>query len=399
MLRGNDLRLLARSLLDHLGVETSVLVFLYSGEETAELVILDSAGSYGDLERVQISPDIAELTSLEKSRMLNPHEIRVLTKTVPCLQIQRAIGHVVSVSNRPVGLLVAINPAKDVDSDVDSLDIFNALGMRLSTILENRGLSDEVSELTERVEALDRLLESKDRLIASVSHELRTPLTSVIGMSVLARDIARDSESAEVVEMLNLVVEQGTEMSNIIDDLLAHASNSADAMAMHTERFDLAEEVAIIATTHNLEAPAADGGLWVFADRLRVRQIVRNLITNARRYGGERVWLAYGIRSDRLSISVVDDGFGVSEGAEETIFEPYKSAHAAAGRQGSVGLGLALSQSMAQMMGGEVTYERRDGETWFSLELPAVKSIAVTVDDSDSAKIHDLEVERAIRQA
>ena len=177
------------------------------------------------------------------------------------------------------------------------------------------------------------------------------------------------------------------------------ASASADGVAIHSERFDLVREVGIIATTHGLDAPSTQGGLWVVADRLRVRQIVRNLITNAKRYGGEHVWLAYGIRSDRVSISVVDDGPGVSAGSEEAVFEPYHSDHSSIGWPGSLGLGLSLSRSMARLMDGNVTYERRDGETWFNLELPAVAGFRNHAADAESARVHDLELERALRQA
>ena len=398
MLRGDDLRVLAKSLWDQLGVETSVLVFLAPGDDSnADALVIDSSGSHGDLERVELSSAIGELSSLAASRLLLAHEIEALGVSLSALEIRSAIVHVMRTGRRPVGLLIAINPDQERLADnSSSLATLDSLGARLSTILENRGLSNEVAELTARVEKLDRLLETKDRLIASVSHELRTPLTSVIGMSALARDLAMDTVAVEVVEMLNLVVEQGTEMSNIIDDLLAHASSSADAMAVHAERFDLTQEVEIIATTQDLDAPSTQGGLWVVADRLRVRQIVRNLITNAKRYGGEHVWLAYGIRSDRVSISVVDDGPGVSAGAEETIFEPYQSDH---GWPGSLGLGLSLSRSMAQLMSGNVTYARRDGETWFTLELPAVTGVTNAAAGVESARVHDLELERALRQA
>ena len=401
MLRGNDLRVLAQTLSDHLGVESAVLVFLSHGDDSsADALVIDSSGSHGDLERIELNTVVGALTSLESSRFLDSREIEALEACLSGADIRSAIVHVLRASRQPLGLLIAIDPDEErLDAKPGSFHTLDSLGATLSTILENRGLSNEVSELTARVEALDRLVESKDRLIASVSHELRTPLTSVIGMSTLARDIASDSVATEVIEMLNLVVEQGTEMSNIIDDLLAHASASADGLAIHSERFDLVREVGIIATTHGLDAPSTQGGLWVVADRLRVRQIVRNLITNAKRYGGEHVWLAYGIRSDRVSISVVDDGPGVSAGAEEAVFEPYQSDHSSIGWPGSLGLGLSLSRSMAQLMSGNVTYARRDAETWFTLELPAVAGLTNQTADAESARVHDLELERALRQA
>jgi len=128
-----------------------------------------------------------------------------------------------------------------------------------------------------------------------------------------------------------------------------------------------------VAAATDLILPEINGPLYAFADPLRVRQVIRNLITNARRYGGPTVRLDLSrVGEDMVSVSVVDDGLGVPPGSEQMIFEAYVSVHDQAGQPGSVGLGLALalSLSMAHMMGGDLSYSRRGDETWFTLTLP-----------------------------
>jgi signal transduction histidine kinase len=76
-------------------------------------------------------------------------------------------------------------------------------------------------------------------------------------------------------------------------------------------------------------------------------------------------------KANTVAVAVVDNGADVPPGSEETIFEPYRSAHDQARQPGSVGLGLALSRSLARLMHGDVTYSRRGQNTWFELTLPA----------------------------
>jgi signal transduction histidine kinase len=97
--------------------------------------------------------------------------------------------------------------------------------------------------------------------------------------------------------------------------------------------------MAIVASAHQLEPPEIDGAAWAHADPLRTRQILRNLITNARRYGGSSIRLVIAPDASFARVSVVDDGPGVPAAQAVAIFEPYRSAHDQRGQPGSVGLG------------------------------------------------------------
>ena len=88
---------------------------------------------------------------------------------------------------------------------------------------------------------------------------------------------------------------------------------------------------------------------------------------------------------DFVTVSVVDDGHGVPLSDEVSIFEPYHSAHDQRTQPGSVGLGLSVSRSMARMMGGELSYSRRLGETLFTLRLPAISQATSDVEQVDAA--------------
>ena len=105
------------------------------------------------------------------------------------------------------------------------------------------------------------------------------------------------------------------------------------------------------------------------ADPTRLRQILRNLLTNAVRYGGETIWVELDEQPGSVVIAICDDGEGVPAEHASDIFEPYVSAHGDRSRPQALGLGLAISRRLARLMDGDVTYERVDGVTRFRLSL------------------------------
>lgn len=102
---------------------------------------------------------------------------------------------------------------------------------------------------------------------------------------------------------------------------------------------------------------------------MRVRQILRNFLTNAHRYGGSNIRVTFGV-GDMVSITVADDGKGVAPGHEERIFIPFVSAPVTKVSPAAIGLGLTVSRRLATLMDGDIRYERSDGWTRFTLELP-----------------------------
>jgi K+-sensing histidine kinase KdpD len=99
--------------------------------------------------------------------------------------------------------------------------------------------------------------------------------------------------------------------------------------------------------------------------------VIRNLLTNAQRYGGDHVAIDVERRGALIAVTVLDDGAGVPEGREQAIFEAYERAHVESTQPESVGLGLAVSRQLARLMGGDLIYRRRDSMTRFEFTVPA----------------------------
>ena len=117
-----------------------------------------------------------------------------------------------------------------------------------------------------------------------------------------------------------------------------------------------------------IEAKAA-GPVVAWADPLRLRQILRNLLSNAERYGGTNVEIEVEHLNRFVVVRVRDDGTGVPPEHREAIFEPYVRGGGDSALPGSLGLGLAVSRRLARLMGGDLTY-RWDGSSIFELTLP-----------------------------
>ena len=239
----------------------------------------------------------------------------------------------------------------------------------LSTVAEMIAAFWERQEAYQR---LERLVASKDEFVASVSHELRTPLTVVVGLANELRDGSGSFTEAEKGEFIDLIADQGNEVANIVEDLLVIARADIGRISVLPEEVDLRAHVrdALVGMKdHELvstvgEAPA------VWADPTRVRQVLRNLLTNAVRYGGNQVRIELGVIGDKARLEVCDDGPGIDEIDHDRIFEAYHRAHHRQGQPASVGLGLTVSKRLAELMGGDLTYYRKEGWSVFSLSLP-----------------------------
>jgi signal transduction histidine kinase len=159
----------------------------------------------------------------------------------------------------------------------------------------------------------------------------------------------------------------------MVEDLLAAATADRDGLVMSMSGVDPAEEVdevlAPLAVV-GVEARVTMENALITADRTRLRQVIRNLVSNADRHGGPDITISGRVVGDRYVIEVGDNGPGVPAELEERMFTRFVHEGDTPLVKGSVGLGLSVARVLTERMGGTITYRRENGETRFSVTLP-----------------------------
>ncbi|MCP4966312.1 MAG: PAS domain-containing protein [bacterium] len=233
----------------------------------------------------------------------------------------------------------------------------------------------DLTQLRATERRLERLVADKDRFIASVSHELRTPLSAVLGLSEELATNWERFEEGELRELTGLIAAQSADLALLVEDLLVAANLDAGRVAISGAVVDLKELAARALADCQRSNPSVDSveilgpTTLAFADPVRTRQIIRNLITNAVRYGGDEVAVNVGA-SNRPYVAVIDNGEGIALEHRESIFVAYFQAETQERILGSLGLGLSIARELARRMDGDLSYCYEDSRSSFRLDLP-----------------------------
>ena len=213
---------------------------------------------------------------------------------------------------------------------------------------------------------------AKIEMLTRVSHELRTPLSAVVGYAYVLRDGADSLTETDRSEAIRSIAEQSADLSGLIDDLLVSARYELGELTVRAVGTNLRAQTSQVLESWYGSSPIEIDGEAprAMADPARVRQILRNLISNAHRYGGSRIRVVLGGNDDVADVQVRDDGKGIPSELQERVFGAFYRVPSREVHPSSIGLGLAVSRDLARLMGGDLTYRREAGESVFDLELP-----------------------------
>ena len=260
------------------------------------------------------------------------------------------------------------------------------IAILLYRIILRRKFERSKVEFEARLGAERELNVAKDEIIAGISHELRTPLTSILGFSQhLIEHGLEDSE--EALELLAVINHDSQELARMVEDLLTAARLESQGLTYDMEVVDLVAEARSIAghlRRTDIVARAVGDPAPVWADAVRTRQIIRNLLSNAIQHGGPKVSIRIHSGQGVTACEVIDNGTGVPAAIADRLFERFVHEGPSSLLTGSVGLDLAIARSLATAMGGTVTHERASGLTIFTLELPTSPA-GVAIDSLNGA--------------
>jgi PAS domain S-box-containing protein len=254
-------------------------------------------------------------------------------------------------------------------------------------IVRLRGTTQEITqrrrmeEARIKAKAAEEANRNKTQMLARTSHELRTPLNAILGFSQLF-EMDQDLDP-KYRRWAAAIIGAGRHMLGLVDEILD--ISAADAGRIDIQRAEV-EVVSIIRECIlQASAAAAAGGITlrcldpssapvrVLGDARRLKQVIDNLLSNAIKYNhaGGLVTVTLSAGSQSVEVAIQDTGMGMTDEQRERLFRPFERLGAEATAIPGTGLGLALSKTLVELMGGRIQVESRPGSgSTFTVSLP-----------------------------
>ncbi len=296
--------------------------------------------------------------------------------------------------------------ANDTDIDVPGTERRDEIGemARATVVFRNnamdlmvsrRGLAQQASMLEEKLEAERRLTLLQRNFVSMASHEFRTPLTIIDGHAQRLIKATGRQRGDEIAERAGKIRAAVLRMTHLIENLL-NAARLLDGVGLyvHPSEIDLAALVQEVCQMHREIAPKANlveelaaPSLPMIGDRNLLSQAIGNLLSNAIKYspGNQPITVAARREGEDVVVTVTDRGIGIPEADIGRLFERYYRGRNVSGVVGT-GVGLSLVKIVADLHGGSVAVDSREGEgSRFTLRLPARRTAAEPVHAEASA--------------
>lgn len=251
--------------------------------------------------------------------------------------------------------------------------------------LKMMGVVADITLLKESEMRLKEALLARDEFLSIASHELKTPLTSLKMQSQLVhRAIEKSDPNAYSKENINRLVDQTerqvTRLTRLVDDMLDIARIRSGKLTVEPEYFDIAELVKdtvdrmkpqFLITPSGLPKINANTPTWGYWDRMRIEQVITNLLTNAIRYGqGKPIEIHVNNQPGFARLSVRDFGIGIAPVNKTKIFDRFERA-VTTSEIGGLGLGLFITKQIVWSHGGKIWVESELGKgSTFYVDLP-----------------------------
>lgn len=359
---------------------------------------------------IELSPDAMIVHDGRQIRYSNSAGTRLLGHGQPAALVGQPLDSVIAaiaprddgapallerVLTRPDGSLIEVElvalPFRDGAAPATQVIVRN--------ITERKQVEQALRSAKEAADAANR---AKSQFLATMSHELRTPLAAIIGYAELLEQAITIAPLEEVLHDIGRIRAAGAHLLAIINDVLDLSKIEAGHMQLRSAplRLDLLLQVVIDTVQplaerngNRLELRGAEGSGTMLSDEMRLRQILINLLSNACKFTHDgtvtlevtTLAAADGAEDERISFAVHDTGIGIAPAQLGLLFRDFVQVDSSSTRKyGGTGLGLALSQRLAHLLGGEiVVVSEPDAGSTFTLSLPRAQ-VTGTIDPEDA---------------
>lgn len=257
-----------------------------------------------------------------------------------------------------------------------------------NNIIQERNL-----EIQKKAEELEQSTRYKSEFMANMSHELRTPLNSILLLSRYLSENNEQNLNEEQIESANVILNSGNGLLKLIDELLDLSKIEAGKMELEYQRVQVND---LLSGMQALFVPVAREKNLAFVinnelgataeleiDRMRLEQILKNLIANALKFTSTGQ-ISVSLRPSEqhpgfVDFSVTDTGIGIPQEKQHLVFDAFQQADGSTKRKfGGTGLGLSISRQLARLLGGDIGLisEPEKGST-FTVTIPADRSVSL----------------------
>jgi CheY-like chemotaxis protein/signal transduction histidine kinase/CHASE3 domain sensor protein len=278
----------------------------------------------------------------------------------------------------------------------EELRTINAELEEKASLLEekNQAIEQARAAINLKVDELETTGKYKSEFLANMSHELRTPLNSILVLARILKDNKPHNLTEDQVKYASVIFNAGNDLLTLINDILDLSKIESGKLDMQNEDIKVAE---ILGDMEMLFAEFAsnkkinystnvDKSLpkTIFTDKVRVEQVIKNLLSNAFKFTSENGSISItarpGENPDSISFAIKDSGIGIPAEKQRIIFEAFQQADGSTSRKyGGTGLGLSISRELALLLGGTISLTSEQGVgSEFVLTIPfAAKHVPV----------------------
>ena len=274
---------------------------------------------------------------------------------------------------------------------VDYALIYRIVGVAIILVIFfifwNRRLEQQVQQRTKELtiarDEAQNANASKSEFLSLMSHELRTHMNAILGFSQLLEQNHENHFSRNDLDLVDEILMAGYHLLDLINEVLDLSQVESGKLQIKVENIELTEIVnqcvtlvkALTEKSHiKITYPNVSESIYVIADRVRIKQIIINLLANAIKYNKEKgqIDISYEIGDKIIRLSIKDTGIGIADDMQDRVFTPFDRLTASMTSIEGTGIGLALAKRMIELMDGNIGFTSIEGKGstfWIEMNL------------------------------